>query len=140
MTRKTRFATLSIWLFLNGGNMALPQSTAAQSPALAGAEWHVEDIAGRGMVDNSRVTLRFSTDGRLAGSASCNRYMATYSTRGRTLVIGPPATTRMACPPALMQQERRFLTMLATVTRFEIDQTGALVLHAADASRILARR
>lgn len=120
--------------------MALTTNATAQSPALVGADWRVEDIAGGGIIDRARVTIRFSTDGRMSGNASCNRYTATYSAKGRRLVIGPPSTTRMACPPALMDQERRFLRMLATVAGFDIDQTGTLVLRAADGSRIIARR
>jgi uncharacterized membrane protein len=34
---------------------------------LQGAEWVVEDIAGTGIVDGSRATLNFGTDGGLAG-------------------------------------------------------------------------
>ena len=46
----------------------------------------------------------------------------------------------MACDPALMAQERRFLDALAAVRRFEIAPDGALVLVADDGPRLLARR
>lgn len=46
----------------------------------------------------------------------------------------------MAGAPALMQQERLFLDLLAQVRHFTLDATGALVLHAADGRTISARR
>lgn len=107
---------------------------------LRGAEWVVEDLAGRGVVDRSRATLSFSADGRVAGRGSCNRYTAGYSISGEGLTISKPASTMMACEPALMQQEQFFFELLGQVRRFTIDQSGALVLHAADGRTIAARR
>lgn len=107
---------------------------------LQGAEWVVEDLRGGGVVDRSRATLTFGADGRVSGNASCNRYSASYSLTGETLKITKPISTKMACAPALMQQEQRFFDLLAQVRRFAIDAAGALVLHAADGGTIIARR
>ncbi len=120
--------------------MALPPQASAEASALAGKPWIVERIGGAGIVDNSRVTLQFASEGRLAGIASCNRYTAAYTAKGGSLAIGPAAATRMACAPALMSQESRFLALLATVVSFQIDQSGALVLGTADGGSLLARR
>jgi heat shock protein HslJ/uncharacterized lipoprotein YbaY len=106
---------------------------------LVGREWVVEDIGG-GMIDRSRATLAFAPDGRLAGRASCNSYTATYTLSGEGLAIGKGATTMMACAPSLMQQEDRFLDILHNARRFEITDSGALVLITADNRRITARR
>jgi heat shock protein HslJ len=46
----------------------------------------------------------------------------------------------MACAPSLMQQEDRFLDILHNARRFEITDSGALVLITADNRRIAARR
>ena len=105
---------------------------------LTAHEWVLEDINNQGIIDNSRVTLNFGDEGRVAGRASCNRYFAVYSVDGDTLNIQQAATTMMACPEALMNQERRFLDALQGVHSFEIDATGALVLTGEN-SRILAR-
>lgn len=105
---------------------------------LTAHEWVLEDINNQGIIDNSRVTLNFGDEGRVAGRASCNRYFAVYSVDGETLNIQQAATTMMACPEALMNQERRFLDALQGVHSFEIDATGALVLTGEN-SRILAR-
>ena len=107
---------------------------------LLGQEWVIEDIAGSGVIDNSHATLHFLADGSLAGSATCNRIIGRYQTDGERLSIAPAGTTMMACPAALMNQERKLLALLPTVERYRIDESGALVLTAADGTKIVARR
>ena len=107
---------------------------------LAVGEWVVEDIGNGGIVDNSRVTMVFEPTGRVSGRASCNTYSGAFTLTGEGVSFGPLATTRMACAPALMNQEMKFLTLLGLVERFEIDETGALLLYGGGERRILARR
>lgn len=107
---------------------------------LQGPEWVVEDIARGGIIDRSRVTLNFGADGQLTGRASCNTYVGTYQLTGESLTLAPSATTSMACVPALMNQEERFLDLLTRVQRFDLDSTGALILHTVDGTTLLARR
>jgi heat shock protein HslJ len=117
-----------------------PPGGIATPAALQSGEWTVEDIGGRGIVDNSHATLLFGPDGQLAGSATCNRLIATYAVKGAALTISPGGLTMMACPPALMEQERRFVDLLKDVKRYQIDRTGALVLETAAGKTITARR
>jgi heat shock protein HslJ len=92
-------------------------------------EWVIEDLDGGGIIDRSRVTVQFfSQDGRVAGAGSCNRYSAGYTLTGDSLAIMPIAATKMACAPALMNQEQKFFRILGAVNAFEIDSVGALVL------------
>ncbi len=107
---------------------------------LLGREWMIENITGSGVIDNSNATLHFLPDGRLAGSTTCNRIVGSYKSKGRQLTIEPAGTTMMACPEALMNQERKMLSLLPTVESYRIDETGALVLTTADGSKIVARR
>ncbi len=113
---------------------------ATDKTPLLGAEWVIENIAGGGVIDNSQATLQFLPEGRLAGNATCNRLLGSYKTEGQTLGISNAGTTMMACPPALMNQERKLLDLLTQVTRWQIDKTGALVLSTADGKSIVARR
>jgi heat shock protein HslJ len=106
---------------------------------LTGVEWVVEDIGGT-LIDRSRATLEFGVDGRLAGRASCNAYTTTFKLTGESLTIGATATTMMSCAPSLMEQEQRFLDILQRVQRFDIGDTGALVLHDDRGRKITARR
>jgi heat shock protein HslJ len=96
---------------------------------LKGKEWVVEDMDGKGIIDNSRASLNFGDDGRLYGRASCNTYSAKYTLTSEGLTVTSPVTTEKACAPSLMQQEDRFLEVLRSVQRFEIDSNGALILH-----------
>jgi len=107
---------------------------------LIGDEWVAQDIGGGGIIDRSRVTLDFGVDGRLAGRASCNAYTTTYGLTGENLTIGTTATTMMSCPTSLQDQERRFLEILQRVRRFDINETGTLVLQDDLGRRITARR
>lgn len=106
---------------------------------LQGAQWVVEDIDGGGIIDRSRVTLNFLVGGRLTGMASCNNYTAGYELSGEGLSLGDAVTTRKACAPALMEQERQVLEVLAAVQRFDITEEGALILYG-DAEQSLTAR
>ena len=110
------------------------------SALLRGGAWVVEQLAGRPLASRSRITLGFEASGRLQGSATCNRYVATYLLNGEGLTVTMPIATMRGCAPALMSQEQAFLDALRGVQRFELAADGALVLHAADGTTIRARR
>jgi len=103
-----------------------------------GAVWVVEDLAGTGIIDRSRITIEFLEDNRVAGRASCNRYTGSYLLSGEGIAIGPVASTRMACAPALMNQEDRFLSLLDQATSVKIGQQGELLLSTPDGDTIRA--
>lgn len=92
------------------------------------------------MIDKSHASLQFLADGRLAGSATCNRIVGSYQSKGTQLIIEPVGTTMMACPEALMNQEGKLLQLLPMVTSYRIDKTGALVLTTGDGTTVVARR
>lgn len=110
-----------------------PQAGCGGDPErlLRGAEWVVEDIAGGGIIDRSRVTVEFLDDGRVVGQGSCNRYMGAWALTGEGLSFERMASTLMACAPALMKQEQRFLALMADVNRFRIGPHGELILMTA---------
>ena len=105
-----------------------------------GQAWVVESIAGAGVVDNSHATLQFLPGGRLAGNATCNRFLGNYDSDAEKLRIQTAGATKMACPPALMNQENKLLKLLPTVESFRIDKTGALIMMTANKTQIVARR
>ena len=109
-------------------------------PQLAGREWLIEDIGGKGVIDNSPASLLFLPDGQLAGNAGCNRMIGSYTQDGETLTIGNAGATLMLCPPALMEQETRLLDLLPAVQSYRIDETGALILSTVEGAVITARR
>ena len=113
---------------------------ATDKTPLLGQEWLIENIACGGVIDKSHATLQFLPGGRLAGSASCNRIIGSYESEGTQLTIKPAGTTMMACPEALMNQERKLLDLLPAVKSWRIDGTGALLLTTTDRTTIVARR
>ena len=98
------------------------------SEQLADSKWLVEDIFGRGVIDNLQTTLEFGADSRVGGRAGCNRWTASWRVAGDNLALGPVATMRMACTPAVADQEQKFLAALAAVRTFRIHAHGLLIL------------
>lgn len=107
---------------------------------LTGGEWVVEDIGGRGVIDNEQVTIGFREGGSMGGSGGCNRYNAGFTLTGEGLGIGPAAATMMACAEAVMAQEQALFAALAAVAGFDIDATGALVLKDAGGAAVITAR
>lgn len=107
---------------------------------LTGGEWVVEEIGGRPVIAGADVTILFMEEDRVAGSASCNRFIGGYRLTGEGLSFSQLGGTLMACPGPLADQEARFLKLLQETYRFEIDPEGRLVLHTPQQQRIVARR
>ena len=102
------------------------------SSALLASGWVARDLLGAPLVEGSRILLRFGANARLSADAGCNRLSAAYRLDGERLRIVPPMTsTRMACAPALAEQEARFLAFLGAVSRHAIEPDGALALTTA---------
>lgn len=127
-------------LILDGAEM----SGCGGDPAslLTGADWQIEDIAGNGIVNSAQITIAFSPDGRIAGTTGCNSFTGGYTLTGEGLSLQPAGVTMMACPEALMAQEGQMLDALAQVWRFDLDDSGALLLigGAEDGPLLTARR
>jgi heat shock protein HslJ len=116
----------------------------------------VEDIAARGVLDRSRITLQFGPGTLLRGRASCNPYEGSYAFAEGTLrlravanpsvlqttpALSPGATAAPAiCPPALRRQDAAFFEVLGAITRWDFTADGALTLGTVDGRRIVARR
>lgn len=111
-------------------------SKSGEPVELAGTSWIAEDIDGRGVIDYLQSTLRFETGERVAGKAGCNRYFGSVSMDGDAISFGALGATRMACPPAIMDQEDRFLKALANARRFE-SKNGLLFLFGDEAVPLL---
>lgn len=95
-------------------------------PSLSG-DWRVEDLDGRGVPDRVPFAVRFE-DGRVSASAGCNRLVGGFDQAGERLRVGPLASTRMACSPALEEQERRLAASLGAVNSVSRTGDGAVVL------------
>jgi heat shock protein HslJ len=107
-----------------------PAPAAAPEPTLVGTSWTVERIEEL-VADRAPATVRFD-EGRVSGRTGCNQYSGYLQAAGGALRVSEVRSTRMACPPPVMQQETRFLAALGAVrtARHEgdrlmlLDETG----------------
>jgi heat shock protein HslJ len=113
------------WLDTEGREVATFKPM--EHAALTGVTWQaIFYNNGRGaavsVLDGSTITATFDADGRVSGSAGCNRYHAAYIVEGASITIQAPATTRMACskPEGVMQQEQEYLNALPTAAAYAI--------------------
>lgn len=95
---------------------------------LNGTSWQIEHIEGAPAIPDAEAQLAFA-DGRLSGTAGCNRLMGSFTQSKDALSFAQIATTRMACAPALMQQERRLVDALGQVQTWEFSPDGLLLLR-----------
>ncbi len=111
---------------------------------LEGGPWLVEDLNGGGVIDDARVDLTFDPGdhgtGIISGRSGCNRYSGAWRQDGAKVTLGPVTSTMMACAPALMEMERKFLGALEAVRTVTYDGTGAAMLKAPDGRIIKFRR
>ena len=111
-----RFLKLFLGLLM-AGSIIWP---AMAADILAGSEW------GPGQAE--RQFIRFENDGKVAGNGGCNRLFGSYEISGtNSILIGPLASTRMACPPTIMEKETAFISALENVRKFK-RETGKLIL------------
>jgi heat shock protein HslJ len=112
---------------------------------LQGREWVVEDIAARGVMDRTRITLQFGPKGVLNGRASCNPYDGSYVYTDGAFTLSAaakPVETKAPpkiCSPALRRQDAAFFEVLGAISRWDFTADGAMALGTVDGRRIVAR-
>jgi putative lipoprotein len=104
-----------------------PASTSTPKVELVGGTWVAEDIDGAGVIDNVQSTLQFGNDGRISGRGACNGYNGIVDLKGAQIIIGQLVSTKMACPPAVMDQETRFMAALQATRTYRMDEGNKLV-------------
>lgn len=101
-------------------------------------DWRAIDLNGFPVADPAPT---LSLGDRAGGSGGCNRWSADYEVDARErLRFGPIASTKMACAPAVMEQETRFFDLLSRVRGYSRYGDGSLSLIGADGSAIRFRR
>lgn len=77
------------------------------------------------LLEGTAITLKFKGD-RLNGSSGCNGYTAIYQRDTSEIDVRRVATTRMICPPEIVEQEEAFLQALRSARSYEINDRGQL--------------
>lgn len=124
-----RALLLTLTTFLAACQMTQPASDGNSKGLLTGPEWQVKSIEGEKVIEDSRVTLHFTEDGKVHGRTGCNLYNGGYQMTGEGLRTNTLTQTRMTCAPSVMKQEQKFLEILASARRFRVEDSGTLVLE-----------
>jgi heat shock protein HslJ len=137
---------------MEGGQLQLLDGAAVlatfapQAKALAGTSWRVTGYNnGRqavvSVLQDTTLEFAFTNDGKVEGTAGCNRFTGTYASKGAALSFGPLAATRMMCakPEKIMEQEQQFLAALGTVATARIEGDH-LELRAGDGALAVSAR
>ncbi len=132
------YASTQEYAVITGGNTgnvnilvsrSVPDSPAGAGTPLAGTAWRLEDLGGAGVVDRIEATLEFAADGRVSGKGSCNRFFGSSTITGQMITFGALGATRMACTPAVMDQETKYFKALEQAQRFEVQGSTLLITY-----------
>ncbi len=104
-----------------------PVGTLGLEQQLQQGQWLLEDLGGRGVIDNLQTTLKFDSQGRISGLAGCNRYFGQYQLKGKNIKFSNIASTRKACSGAVANQEYLFLSALEKAYQLQIDGPYLLI-------------
>jgi putative lipoprotein len=112
--------------------------SASAAPLPWNGRWLTESIRNRGVIDDLQTVLEIAADGKVSGSSGCNRISGKMTIDGAHMSFGPIASTRMACAPAIMDQESKFLAALGATRSWQIDeQQDKLILIDAQGVTVL---
>ena len=113
-------------------------ATASLGSRFDGRELVAEAVNDAPVAGTRPLTLRLD-GGRATGSSGCNSFSGSYKVSEERIEFGPIAVTEMACEPAVMEQERSFLSILAAVRSYSRYGNGSLSLIAPDGRAIRFR-
>ncbi len=113
-----------------GQSTASKQVVPSQLAQLCAKQWQLTHIEKSGVDEaiepKSNTTLHCTPDGGITGKAAINRYFGNFVMASNGNIEWPNsslASTRMAGPLTLMQQEKRYLSALTKTNKmFLIDQ------------------
>lgn len=115
---------------------AIPHSIRAENAtektnqkSLNGTSWVLVSWTDKILLNSSgeeiQVTVNF-IDNQVNGTATCNRYTASYQIENNQLKISPPLTTRKTCMGEVMRLESQYLEALEGAKSYEINSQGQL--------------
>jgi heat shock protein HslJ len=113
--------------------MLAGMSSDSTADLVVGSLWDVVEVEGAPVLAGTSPQLQLDAEGRVAGRATVNRLMGSYTLTGDVLVLGPLATTMMMGPEDHMQQEQRVLTALQRELRVAPGDTDDELLLVSEA-------
>ena len=103
------------------GGRALPPES------LNDTTWSIVMINQLPVLQGIPAEVRFA-EGKVTGTAGCNRFNADYSANANALTLGAIASTRMMCPEKQMAQEAQFLALFGRKLAIRYSVDGSLLL------------
>ena len=111
---------LPLLLVLLAAGCASSGALGGAPDAAVGPTWQL--VALGAAPPSAEATLTFGDDGRVFGTAGCNRFFGSYDLApDGALTLSQVGSTQMACAPPEMGQEDRFLSALGRADRVVID-------------------
>lgn len=113
-----------------------------ETATLEDTQWVLSGIviggdAVSGTAVDQNITATFS-EGQMAGSAGCNNYFASYEVDGESLTLGPAGSTKKLCADELvMERENEFLSALADINSYAIEDGMLTLFDTAGLPRLL---
>jgi|GEM_PF-1092099 len=95
---------------------------------LIGTEWLLEDLGGKGVMDNVQTTLKFFDDNRIGGSGGCNNYFGSYKIDNDVFTVSGIGSTFKLCPEAVMNQESSYFQALEKTRNIRLDGPYLLIV------------
>jgi putative lipoprotein len=90
--------------------------------------WVVEEIGGETLRGRGqRPILEIAANGSVSGNGGCNGMGGSVRIRRNQIDFGRLISTQMACAPAVMHQERQFITTLEQANSFEIERRNRVL-------------
>lgn len=123
-------------ILLSAGGDTLAVLAKLQHAQLEGPLWQLSTLNNGQLAVSSlpagvEITAQLA-DGRVSGSAGCNKYFADYTVDGDQLTVSGVGSTKMFCgePKGVMDQEALFLQALEKAARFEIREQSLTIFNA----------
>jgi len=120
------------------GRGAQPSTPPVPDVSLVNTYWKLSELNGQPAAlgaGGRELHMVLSDRYQVRGFSGCNRFTGNYDLTKNQLSFRPLAATRMACAEG-MEQEQRFLDLLAEVMRFTISG-DSLALYSGDEQLIL---
>ncbi len=124
-SRRSKLVWAWAWAFgltvaAGGCAQLMPPKTDNPEGLLADTEWQLQTLGSQGALEAAQPTLAFGQANTISGTGSCNRFTGTATVSGKSMAISPLAATRMACTPALDQQETLYFKALQQAEWFAL--------------------
>lgn len=110
---------IGVYMGAEGTKDVIP--VAAPAPTTPAGRWQAETIRGAAVIGEKPIVIEFGQDGSVSGNGGCNTIGSRATIKKNAITFSRPVSTMMACPPAIMKQERTFLGVLAKTRHWRID-------------------